>query len=276
MIEIGFNGSMVGNLKAAAAYNGLFKGDEGGTEILMLEFILNIGYIDNDITGEYRTALPGELYMFSGCDDDVEFEEEETEEEAKASFGAGNLRQWDRFLKCLEICKDIRIWLSHTSESICGMLFLCNYLEDKDVNIYIAECPRFIPERSKYLLAGWEMCEPENLAEYVSVTRKINQDELHAYSEKWEKLKKENAPLRAYVDDRIISVNEDFYDFILRRHIPDGEFKALRLIGDSYEEGIHIASYWLERRVEYMIESGDLEIVKDSKDKRKRILCKKQ
>ena len=63
MIEIGFNGSMVGNLKAAAAYNGLFKGDEGGTEILMLEFILNIGYIDNDITGEYRTALPGEYYV---------------------------------------------------------------------------------------------------------------------------------------------------------------------------------------------------------------------
>ena len=77
------------------------------------------------------------------------------------------------------------------------------------------------------------------------------------------------------MDDRIISVNEDFYDFILRRHIPDGEFKALRLIGSFYDEELHIASYWLERRVEYFIESGELEIVKDSKDKRKRILRRK-
>ena len=65
MIEIGFNGSMVGNMKAAAAYNGLFKGDPGGTDILMLEFILDIGFIDNDITSEYRTALPGS-YICSG------------------------------------------------------------------------------------------------------------------------------------------------------------------------------------------------------------------
>ena len=46
MIEIGFNGSMVGNLKSAAAYNGLFKEDEGGTEIITLNFTLNIGYMD--------------------------------------------------------------------------------------------------------------------------------------------------------------------------------------------------------------------------------------
>lgn len=93
--------------------------------MIMLEFMLDIGYIDNDITGEYRTAIPGELYMFSGIDDDVQIIDQQTDEEARASFGKTNLRQWKKFLKCLKICNEVRIWVSHTAQSICGIGFNC-------------------------------------------------------------------------------------------------------------------------------------------------------
>jgi hypothetical protein len=275
MIEIGFNGSMVGNMKAAAAYNGLFKGDPGGTDILMLEFILDIGFIDNDITSEYRTALPGELYMFRQYDDDAPIIHKESDEEAKASFGKMNLRQWKRFLKDLKICDEVRIWVSNRAESMCGFLFLCSYLEDKGVHIFVVECPKYIPENSKNcFFFGWEQCEPKDLAKYVSLTRELSSDEIHLYSERWAELKKENAPLRALVSNNIISVNEDFYDFLIRKHIPDGEFKQAKIIGDFYDDQISVGSYWLDRRVEYMINSGELEIVTDAKDQYKRILRK--
>ncbi len=274
MIEVGFNGSMVGNMKAAAAENGLFKDSKTGTEIIMLEFILDIGFIDNEITGKYRTALPGELYMFQGIDDDAPVIRKESDEEAKASFGKTNLREWDKFLKCLEVCKDVRIWLSNRADSMCGLLHLCDFLEGRGIHIFVVECPRFIPERSAYMHGCWEMCEPENLAELVSLTRELSETEIHAYSDRWKELKKENAPLRALISDRVVSVNEDFYDFLLRKHIPDGEFRASDLMGKFYDDDVWVHSFWLVRRIEHMIDSGELEIVKDSKDKGKRTLKK--
>lgn len=269
MIEIGFNGSFVGNMEAADADYHIFDED---SVVLMLEFILDIGYIDNDITSDYRTDLPEELYMFHQFDNDgdIEFLVEDNDSEY---FGQVNLKEWARFIRCVDDGMDVRIWVSHTAESMCGLLHLCSYLVDKPNKVFVVDPPRFIPGWTRLgFLNGWEQCHPEDLARYISNTQELNREEIHIFSERWNVLKKENAPLRALISGNVVSVEEDFYDFILRKNIPDGEFRQSDIIRDFYEDDVSVGTYWLDRRVEHMIEEGELHIVKDSKDQYKRIL----
>ena len=69
---------------------------------------------------------------------------------------------------------------------------------------------------------------------------------LGAMAHRWEVLRQENAPLRAVVNGRVRSVGEDFYDEMIRRHLPEGQTKIANIIGEVLgREKPGIGDVWL-------------------------------
>jgi hypothetical protein len=73
--------------------------------------------------------------------------------------------------------------------------------------------------------------------------------------------------LRAVVNGKVIGVPEDFYDHVIRKELPEGEFTMGRLIGNilgKYPLGI--GDWWYAKRIIRMIELGELVIVQKQKE----------
>jgi hypothetical protein len=74
----------------------------------------------------------------------------------------------------------------------------------------------------------------------------------------------ENAPLRAIINGKIISVQEDFYDFIITRNLPDKNFIMSRFIGELLGEyNLGISDSWYALRIDKMIEDNKLVVVEN-------------
>lgn len=72
---------------------------------------------------------------------------------------------------------------------------------------------------------GWGEVEPELFGRFLSREEPLPPVMLGAMAHRWEVLRQENAPLRAVVNGRVRSVGEDFYDEMIRRHLPEGQTK---------------------------------------------------
>lgn len=94
--------------------------------------------------------------------------------------------------------------------------------------------------------------------------REISNIEKRLQSSLWNNFKAENAPLRALVNGKLISVPEDFYDHIIMKNIPDRKFVMAQLIGTilgKYPLGV--GDGWYALRIKKMIAKNKLEIVAD-------------
>ena len=94
------------------------------------------------------------------------------------------------------------------------------------------------------------------------------------YAMLWGILAEENSPLRAVVNNRVLSVPEDFYDFLIWKWLKDAPVKEARLIGDIIGHSqLGVGDWWYARRIEYYIQQGQIQVVEDSENKYARIIC---
>ena len=85
---------------------------------------------------------------------------------------------------------------------------------------------------------------------------------------RWRELQQENAPLRAVVNGQVRSVREDFYDEMIRRHIPEGQTKIANIIGDVLgREKPGIGDVWLAERIRWMLSTGELRMVREDPER---------
>ena len=80
----------------------------------------------------------------------------------------------------------------------------------------------------------------------------------------WQALQAENAPLRAVLNGRLVSVPENIYDDFIIREIAteDEKFQEVMIVGrvlGKYQLGI--SDFWVAFRIEEMICAGKLEAV---------------
>jgi hypothetical protein len=105
---------------------------------------------------------------------------------------------------------------------------------------------------------------PGQFYRFLPLARRISDIEKQARGTVWRDLQAENAPLRALVSGRLISVNEDFYDHLIDKSLPDGAFMMAQLIGTilgRYPLGV--SDGWYALRIKKMIADGVLEVVAD-------------
>jgi hypothetical protein len=159
----------------------------------------------------------------------------------------------------------VRIWYSDAPYSMCGFYETVYQLRNCECPVSAVRLPDYtipVGEREVKPVTSWGEISPGELAYYLPLESEIPNATRKAMITEWEKLKQENAPLRVVINGRLQGVGMDFYDGFIRKEIPDGTFKVGQLIGlvlGRYQLGI--GDWLIARRIEKMIESGELIVV---------------
>ena len=185
-------------------------------------------------------------------------------------------RDWGRNLEAAERLKacgpgdTVRIWADRTPHSACGLLHAASLLKDTKAAVHVVFLPLWRETGDGKTLVsylGWGEVEPELFGHFLSHEIPVPPVALGAMAHQWEALRRENAPLRAVVNGQVRSVGENFYDEMIRRHIPEGQTKIANIIGDVLGwEKPGIGDVWLAERIRWMLSAGELRMVREDKE----------
>jgi hypothetical protein len=249
----------------------MFDGEAVGgnsSEVVCLPFVLDIGDITIPIDSEYRKNLILDIYTISG-------------------FGDDNTRKsledaWNKYLKEIERLRhyasqreDLRLWYSNAPYSLCGFYYVCNLLKDYDCKISAVKLPRYmqLSENEIQFYSSWGEIDAGKFYRFLPLEKTLTTCEIRSFASDWLELKEDKSTLRAVVNGKAIGVPEDFYDHVITKELPEGEFAMGRLIGNilgKYPLGI--TDWWYAKRINRMIELGELVIVQKQKETYRQIL----
>lgn len=261
MIEVLFGESEGGAMKIAQDY--AENADENSLKysaVVCIPFLLDIGDINEAVESEYRKNLIIDLYTSNG--------------RVERSIAKELEEVWSMYLNEIERLRayalqgeSIRFWYCNAPYSICGFYYACNLLKEYDCKISIIRLPENkVLNDNMMFLSNWGEVEPEKYETYLPLEKELSKSEIKEYSLLWDELKRDNSPLRAFVNGTVIGVPENFYDHIIKKEIPDNEFRMVYLIGNilgKYPLGV--GDWWYAKRIFHMIELGELKIIKQHK-----------
>ena len=227
----------------------------GGTaaDVLGLSLGLEMGDIREPL-GEARRELLRRWY--DGNDEAADQDWQETLESA------------DRLRAC-GTGDAVRIWVDHTPSSACGLLHAASLLKDTKAAVSVVPLPHWREEgKAVVSYQGWGEVEPELFGHFLSREEPVPPLILGVMASRWRELQQENAPLRAVVNGRVRSVGADFYDGLIRKHIPEGQTKIALIIGDVLGwEKPGIGDIWLVERIRWMLSAGELRMVREDPER---------
>lgn len=280
MLEVVFSDSEKGSMKQAKNYNAEkmlggavgyigkkpakaelekhFEGQAVGgnsQDVVYIGFCLDVGDISGDIDGIGRQNVFRMLWGRFGIDDNE-----------RKQFFSNQRKDMEKLLSAAKDGVPIRIWKSDAPYSACGFYFVCNLLKDIDCNISVVSLPGFRPvngnETAEY--SHWGEVEPGKFYQFLHLEKPLTRMEKRLISCRWQSLMEENAPLRTIINGKLISVPENFYDFIIMKNLPDNDFIMAKLIGKLLGEyNLGISDSWYALRIDKMIEEKKLIVVED-------------
>lgn len=172
-------------------------------------------------------------------------------------------------LRALPAGETVRIWANDREpHAACGLLFAAELLRDTEAEVRMVFLPPWREREDGTVVQykGWGEVHPEEFGHFLPLEQSLSPIALRMLAGRWQELKEENAPLRAVVNGEVRSVEETFYDGLIRRHLPDGETTVGRLIGEVLgRERPGIGDSWLAERICWMLESGELRMVRESR-----------
>jgi len=161
----------------------------------------------------------------------------------------------------LEKGHKIRVWTSHYEvNSYLLFLFICNYLVNKECNIYVVYSDEYNSEF--YSPSVLKSNELESLSK---LEHKLSRDEIRKYSEEWLEIKDINSEMRVLENRKIKSVSFDYYNDIIVNNI--GKYEEIReleivvLLMQDYYLSDNISVFLIGK----LIEKGQIEVVKYDK-----------
>ena len=164
----------------------------------------------------------------------------------------------------------IRIWADRTPHSACGLPHAASLLKDTKAAVHVVFLPLWRETGDGKTLVtylGWGEVEPELFGHFLSREEPVPPLILNVMASRWRELQQENAPLRAVVNGHVRSVGEDFYDGLIRKHIPAGQTKIANIIGNVLgQERPGIGAAWLVERIRWMLSTGELRMVEENSE----------
>ena len=246
MLDITFSDSTAGTFKHARSLNSNPDGDAKLGDILALSLALDTGDISNLHNNlESRRQVIEFLYGQYG---DVHEE-----------MWQSSLKSLDKLTKAISLNEPIRLWFIENSPSeLCGMYYICS-LAGSHSQISAVKIPPIVENGNEitWYHSSAEVAA-EKFSEFAKTESPISTAQCSFYAGQWKELEIENAPLRAIINGKLMSVPEDFYDFALRANIPDGEFECARLLGKTLIAIPGVGDRWLFKRIEKMTEASEL------------------
>ncbi|MGE4277714.1 MAG: DUF3658 domain-containing protein [Lawsonibacter sp.] len=163
----------------------------------------------------------------------------------------------------------LRIWYSNQPDELCGLSWFMDQLtrwEIPDHQVFMVKLPDWETDKTGRLVrkSGWGEVEPEGWHRYLPLETPVPAAFRQSCALDWQVLQGENAPLRAMLNGRLVSVPDTLYDDFILREIAaeDDEFQEAGVIGrvlGKYQLGIGDA--WVALRIEEMLQAGALEAV---------------
>ena len=130
---------------------------------------------------------------------------------------------------------------------------------DAQTTLSVVRIPEHIQKNNSIIsYSGAGEILPEVIEAFTEYEEAISELQRKVYANIWNILVRENAPLRAVINGRLIGVPKDFYDFALRANMPDGEFMIARLIGKTLNQIPSVGDRWLFLRIQAMLKTGEL------------------
>lgn len=179
-------------------------------------------------------------------------------------------------IKSIPADKQISIWTCENASEQTGLRFVLFLLKNKSNAVKIINTAKALEElfshpKIQYAVRSSGEIAPEKLAVIFEKSKNyapLNQIERNNFEEEWKHLSETSDTLRIWVNGRIKSVSEDYYD----RYIIDtakklhdqqetyGFMKSARLIGEvmgNLEQ--YLGDEFLEYRLKKLIEKGIFE-----------------
>lgn len=154
--------------------------------------------------------------------------------------------------------KEIRIWTSHFDiNSYSLFLYLCDYLKDKDCNLYVVYSDEY--DEKCYSPACMRETELEELAK---LEHKLSKKEIRNYSNEWQIIMNKKSDMRILGNKKVKSVSFDYYNEEILNLLKElGEVKIVRLVGlfmnNHYLQDL-VVSYFVDR----LINNGKIKVIK--------------
>lgn len=265
MIDILFGDSAAGGLKCAREYS-----EELKNEVYCLGFMADIGDISGSMFTEFRANLLCKMLYQEQWGADPEMED------ALNSLGAHYTKEAAKVKRAVKRGEAVRVWVSSAPYSMCGMLWLSGLLAKYKAEVYAVELPKIsVNDNSLTRSTGWGECEPEYFVKCLPLARRVSQIELSANAMEWQRLKKENSPLRAVITDRVVSVPASFYDFLIWKYLGNKPINEAMLIGRILGENqLGVGDWWYAQRIEHYIKKGRILVIDDNEQKYARVIVR--
>ena len=232
-------------------------------DVLTLSLGLDMGDI-RDPLGEVRRELLRQWYGSDGTG------HRDQALRAAKEYWRQSLDAAERLKKCGP-GDTVRIWADPTPYSACGLLHAASLLKDTKAAVRVVFPPHWLerPDGTVEVCdQSWGEVAPELFSHFLSREEPVPRTALLAMARRWEELQRENAPLRAVVNGSVRSVGADFYDDLIRRHIPGGRTKVAHIIGDVLgRERPGIGDVWLAERIRWMLSAGELRMVREDPER---------
>lgn len=223
-------------------------------DVIGITAALDIGDIDCPLIGDTRRELTHRILSADPWNELSEMDE------SIKLYWDGCVADYETLIKRAKAGEPVRIWYGSAPYSLCGFNSVLYELRDCDCRVTAVRLP--VCEQTEYGIKsaiGWGEISPGDWAGYLTLETEISKPARVALAEVWEKLKRENAPVRALVNGRLHSVNIDFYDDFIRREMPNGTVKVAQLIGNVLgKHQLGIGDWFIARRIQTMIETGEL------------------
>ena len=266
MIEVLFGESEAGTMKGIK--HGSRSAD--GDDVVCLGFMLGVGDIKESVDSPYRQELIYSMYAQNqwGCD-----KKQNGECQKSGEFYCTELKRLQELIKRDE---SVRIWYSNAPYSVCGFYHLCSLLQNCENAISVVRLPEYEVRQDNTIVSysHWGEVAPEVFGRYLSYEKRLSKIELKMYAWNWAELQEDNSPLRAVVNDRVLGVPEDFYDFLIWKRITEKPEQEARLIGEILgNDPIGVGDWWYAQRIEKLISQGKIKVIEDSDKKYARQIC---
>ena len=241
-------------------------------EVICLNFMLDMGDIREEADSPYRRNFIYSMYAQGQWAEEEAAEADDELRRAGAAYG----RELKRLQAYMDDGESIRIWYSDAPYSLCGFYHLCSILQNYAKDVRAVRLPKYkLRPKSIVSYQNWNEVSAEEFAGFLPGEEKLSGEEIRLHAMEWQRLREDNSPLRAFVNGKLIGVPENFYDFLIWKCMPEKPVKEARLIGNILGRyPVSVGDWWYAKRIENLISAGSIRVVKDSKNKYAREICR--
>ena len=236
-------------------------------DVYGIKLALSMGEITEDIPGQQRQTVleqlcrtwPGDTWRKDAQNLLQQAMEALRDVRARASSG-----------------EPLRIWYSDQPEDVCGLFWLMAQMDGWDTPcgpVFLVKLPEWEDRDQDTVVrhSGWGEVSPGEFHRYLALQKPASAVFRKSCAAHWRALQQENAPLRAVLNGRLVSVPETLYDHFMMQEIAAQreEFREAMVIAavmGKYQLGIGDA--WIAYRIDEMIRDGKLEVVKQAVEDR--------